>query len=132
MTQTKSRDGSVREEEFRQVLGTACSAFGGCIVAVLEDSALLESASVVARLGQEAHALETVLDDFGARQNRTYVTFGEMVASVRGLMAIKGSALHLSNRLPRYQSLIVSAPLAAEREKARQTLDGILLPLLSG
>ena len=132
MTQTKSRDVIVREEEFRQLLGTSCSGFGGRIVAVLEDAALLESPSVVARLGQEAHALETVLDDFGARQNRTYVTFGEMVASVRGLMAIKGSALHLSNRLPRYQSLIDNAPLAAELEKARQTLDGILFSLLSG
>ncbi len=132
MTQTKSRDVIIREEEFRLLLGASCEAFGGLAAAVLEDAPLLESPAVIARLGQEAHALETFLDDYGARQNRTYVTFGELIASVRGLVTIKGAALHLTARLPRYQSLIDKAPLAADLDVARSALDGILISILGG
>ncbi len=138
MTQTESRDTStalsrdviVREDEFRTLLAKESQAFGGCVVAIRNDAQLLRSPSVMARLSQEAHDFETFLDDFGARQNRTFVTFGETVASARGLAAVGSIGLHLSQRLTRYQVLIDRAPLATELDESLGRLNEALHGLL--
>ena len=121
----------MREDEFRRQLGEASQAFGGCVAAIRDDLQLLRSPSVMMRLGQEAHDLETFLDDFGARQNRTFVTFGEMVASTRGLAVVGTTGLHLSQRLMRYQVLIDRGPLARDLEEGQRRLNVALGSLLS-
>jgi phosphotransferase system HPr (HPr) family protein len=130
MTQTRSRDVIVREEEFGLLLPEATHEFGALTRAVLAEPDLLGLQPVVARLGQRAHALETFLDDFGARQNRTFVTLGELVACVRGLTSVIESALHLHSRLPRYQVLIDRAALTADLERASSVVGGALLAIL--
>lgn len=54
------------------------------------------------QLINEADALESFLDDFGARFNRTYAFFTELVASVRGFALAGYSVTHLEGRLPAY------------------------------
>jgi phosphotransferase system HPr (HPr) family protein len=128
-TPTVSRDVIVREEDFKRQLETASRAFGDCVAAVCADPQLLRSPAVVARIAQEAHDLETFLDDYGARQNRTFVTFGEMVASARGLASVNSTALHLADRLKRYQVLIDIAPLAADLERGQELLNRAICAL---
>ena len=130
MTQTRSRDVIIREEEFGLLLPDATREFGAWTAAVLAEPDLLSVQPFVSQLGQRAHALETFLDDFGARQNRSFVTLGELVASVRGLTAVLESALHLRSRLPRYQVLIDRAPLANDLERALTTVGESLLAIL--
>jgi len=130
MTQTRSRDVIIREEEFGLLLPDATREFGAWTVAVLAEPDLLNLQPVVAQLGQRAHALETFLDDFGARQNRTFVTLGELVACVRGLTAVVESALHLRSRLPRYQVLIDREPLTADLEQGLGKVGESLLAIL--
>ena len=53
-------------------------------------------------LSVSADELESFLDDYGARTNRTFSTLIEVVASIRGF-ALTGSSLsHLVRRLPSY------------------------------
>ena len=130
MTQTRSRDVVIREEEVKALLGAATAELGGRVAAVLRDPELLAKPSFVAVLSQSAHAVETWLDDFGARQNRTFVVLGEMVASVRGLAAVRVTSLHLARRLPLYHTLVDGKPLEADLQRAGRTLDEALLSLL--
>jgi phosphotransferase system HPr (HPr) family protein len=128
-TPTVSRDVIVREDDFKHQLGSLSRSFGDWVAAACEDPELLRSPQVVARLAQEAHDLETTLDDFGARQNRTFVTFGEMVASCRGLTSVSSISLHLAHRLKRYQVLIDTAPLAADLDRGQALLNQAILAL---
>ena len=54
------------------------------------------------QLISESDALESFLDDYGARLNRTYAVFGELVASVRGFAMAGYSTTHLTSRLESY------------------------------
>ncbi|MHC5210987.1 MAG: HPr family phosphocarrier protein [Planctomycetota bacterium] len=129
MTQTQSREVVIREEEFGRLLADATREFSGWANAVLDEPELLGIPAVMVGLGQRAHALETFLDDYGARQNRTFVILGELTASVRGLAGVKATALHLSDRLPRYQVLVETGPLAANLSETRAFLDRAIIAL---
>lgn len=52
-------------------------------------------------LSSEALELENVLDDYGARNNATFVTLGEIVASLRGFCAIGHTLRYMQARLAR-------------------------------
>ncbi len=54
------------------------------------------------QLVAEANVLETTLDDFGARHNKTFSFFTELVASVRGFGLAAHSLKHLENRFSKY------------------------------
>lgn len=54
------------------------------------------------QLINEADALESFLDDFGARFNQTYTFLTELVASVRGFALTGYSVTHLEGRLSAY------------------------------
>jgi phosphotransferase system HPr-like phosphotransfer protein len=54
------------------------------------------------QLINEADDLESVLDDYGARYNRAYCFFTELVASVRGFANVGYSLSHLVGRLGSY------------------------------
>lgn len=130
MTKTRSRDTVIREREFARLLTEESAAFGGWVATILDQPELLESSSVVLGLERQAFALESFLDDFGARQNRAYVTLGEMVASVRGIADVVGNGLQLKSRLPRYLKLIDEAPLTEDLERGLSVLSDALLGLL--
>lgn len=100
----QSRDVILREEEFLPLLAQAADPMGSLVASLAEDASPLAAPGPLLRLGNAADLLETFLDDFGARENRTFVTFGELVASIRGLCRVRGVALYLLSRLPRYQT----------------------------
>jgi phosphotransferase system HPr-like phosphotransfer protein len=129
MTQTQSREVVIREEEFGRLLADALRELNGWVSAVLEEPELLDVAPVMVGLAQRAHALESFLDDYGARQNRTFVTLGELTASVRGLAVVKATALHLANRLPRYLVLVDSGPLAKDLDETSAFLNRAITAL---
>ena len=54
------------------------------------------------QLINEADDLESFLDDYGARYNRTFAYFTELVASIRGFSQAGYSITHLSGRLESY------------------------------
>jgi phosphotransferase system HPr-like phosphotransfer protein len=130
MTQTKARDIVIREDEVKALLRPASAELGGQALAALDQPGLLASPPFVAALGQAAHDLETWLDDFDARNNRTFVILGELVASVRGLAAVRGLGLHVSRRLPLYHRLVDGQPLVDDLERAGQILDRAIHNLL--
>jgi phosphotransferase system HPr (HPr) family protein len=126
------RDVILREEDFVPLLEQAAAPFGSMVAALAEDPTLLAQSGPVARLGEAADELETFLDDFGARENRTFVTFGELVASTRGLCRVRGVGLYLLSRLPRYQLLGDTSPLFADLQAADVVLDDALASLCGG
>jgi len=130
MTQTRSRDVVIREDEVKALLGGAAAELGGHVAIALEQPELLATPTFVAALAMAAHRVETWLDDYDARHNRTFVTLGEMVASVRGLAAVRGVSLHVTRRLPLYQRLVDGQPLDADLTRAGALLDRGLLNLL--
>lgn len=64
----------------------------------------------------EADVVESLLDDHGARTNRTFSLFTELVASARGFALAGLSLEHLERRLPGYG--VVDRLPAAERRQA--------------
>lgn len=62
------------------------------------------------QLISEADALESFLDDFGARNNHTYNFFTELVASIRGFALAGYSVTHLAGRLESYGAANWLAP----------------------
>lgn len=61
----------------------------------------------------EADALESFLDDHGARDNRTFHQLRELVASIRGLAQAGFSLRHLSGRLESYGTMMTLSGEAA-------------------
>jgi phosphotransferase system HPr-like phosphotransfer protein len=54
----------------------------------------------------EADTLEAMLDDYGARYNRTYSYFRELIAGLRGLALAGFSVVHLERRLDSYGAIL--------------------------
>lgn len=65
------------------------------------------------QLISEAESLESFLDDYGARHNRTYCFFTEVIASVRGFALAGYSLAHLMGRLDSYGLGTTPAPARA-------------------
>jgi phosphotransferase system HPr-like phosphotransfer protein len=66
------------------------------------------------QLQSEADELESFLDDYGARYNRTYNYLTELIASIRGFALAGMSLEHLSRRIAGYGVL---DDLSAEQER---------------
>jgi hypothetical protein len=58
------------------------------------------------QLISEADSLESFLDDYGARYNRTYSLFRELIAGLRGLALAGFSVVHLERRLESYGAIL--------------------------
>ncbi|MGQ0552340.1 MAG: hypothetical protein ACT4PU_03890 [Planctomycetota bacterium] len=132
MTKTRSREVVIREAEFAQLLGQAAQPLASSAELILRSPELLSSAGTVHHLEQVARALETFVDDYGARQNKEFVTFGEIVASIRGLSAVKATALHLQSRLLRYSLITDPQPLQLALSEGSCRLDRSIRELLRG
>ncbi len=102
MMETHSRNVVLHEEDFAPLLRATTRSLGGWVLGLLQDPSLLAASKASWRFAEEAHRVESFLDDFGGRQNRTFVTFGELLASTRGLFIVKTTGLHLLERLNRY------------------------------
>jgi phosphotransferase system HPr (HPr) family protein len=81
----------------------------------------------------ETDTLEALLDDYGARHNRTFSMIRELVASIRGLALAGFSVVHLERRFGGYGTVL--APREAESatasiRKARAFLLGCVRTLL--
>ena len=72
------------------------------------------------QLINDADALESVLDDYGARYNRTYAFFTELVASIRWFAHTGYSIAHLLGRLDSYR---VEGSTDAEWEESRADVE---------
>ena len=83
----------------------------------------------------EADSLEALLDDYGARYNRTFSMTRELVASIRGIAQAAFSVVHLERRFESYGAILsgreADAALGSIR-KARSFLLSSLRTLLLG
>ncbi len=117
-----SRERPISEGEFAKVLRSAApQANFFALLAGLPGHAEGVSRKHFWAIQESAHQLETFLDNFHARNNRTYVLFAELVASIRNL-AVTGHTLgHVLVRFAKYgvempgnwddgQSLLVAFP----------------------
>ena len=55
-----------------------------------------------ARLIEESEELESFLDDYGARDNKTWYLFRELVACIRNIAKVAAILKHIINRYPSY------------------------------
>ncbi len=119
---TGSRERLISVDEFKKVLREAApQATLFSLLAGLPNQPEAVGRKHFWALQEAAHQLETFLDNFHARNNRTYVLFAELVASIRNL-AVTGHTLgHVLVRFAKYgvempgkyddgQSLIVAFP----------------------
>jgi len=102
--QATSRSVILRESEFATRL--AASSLHQEVLAqarglVHAPEGLRENAAISGLVGS-THALESFLDDHGARQNRRFAIFGELVASLRGMASVRATLHHMLHRLPHY------------------------------
>jgi phosphotransferase system HPr (HPr) family protein len=85
------------------------------------------------KIREETHSLETFLDDFGARNNRSFSYFSEVVASVRSFAHALFELQHIQRRYARYALLDSEEQrndfLWKTREAVR-TLRSLMLALL--
>jgi phosphotransferase system HPr-like phosphotransfer protein len=93
------------------------------------------SSAIVSTLEDRARQLETFLDDFDARSNRTFAPFTEVVASVQVFASTAYTLHHLLARLPSYALHEPAAYLDAflpASKKATSFVQGALRSLLTG
>lgn len=93
----------VEERQFAGALQTASEAFFRLGNTLLSRQGASWSKKHYFQLYNEADALESFLDDYGARLNRHYHFFAELVASLRGFAQIGCSITHLDSRLASYR-----------------------------
>jgi len=129
MTPTSTHRGILLEKEFAEMLPEASLEFCQFVSSLTSCEARIDQIGAMARLAEAANAFETHLDDHGARQNRAFVTLGELVASIRGLAKVRVDNLHLVSRLPRYQLLEGSKELEVGLADAETLLRVSLLGL---
>lgn len=86
------------------------------------------------QLTSEADTLEAFLDDHGAKHNRTYHVFRELMASARGFALSGLSITHLVRRLDSYGTGLTELHAAQARaaiEDSRRFVQGVLGTLLA-
>jgi phosphotransferase system HPr (HPr) family protein len=91
------------EEEFKYLLSGQAGDFPLIANGLLESAPEQWSQRQIYHLYRASTDLETFLDDFGARENRTFFPIREMAAQVRWLSLALTGLVHLDSRLPSYQ-----------------------------
>ncbi|MFN0206234.1 MAG: HPr family phosphocarrier protein [Planctomycetota bacterium] len=83
-------------------------------------------------LSTEANALETFLDDFSARNNKSFSYFTELVASIRGFANAAHALHHLRRRLSKYDMNSASIDKFSKAlQSAVNWTDGSIASLIS-
>ncbi|MEZ5975031.1 MAG: hypothetical protein R3F17_04600 [Planctomycetota bacterium] len=109
-----SLEAVVPEREFAALLEGYCQDFAAITSLVLASSEGRWPKRYYFRLQAEADELEALLDDYGARHNRTYCVFTELTASVRSFALAGLSLTHLAKRLGSYAVLDGMQPIEAQ------------------
>jgi len=89
-------------EEFKPLLASQAQDFLKLANGLLELNAQQWSQRQLYHLYQSTTDLETFLDDYGARENRSFFPIRELVAISRWLAVGMSSLIHLDSRLPTY------------------------------
>lgn len=97
-----ARQGIISEDEFRVVLATKLSEGLRFLNLLMQRPPTEWLRRHFVELGRVAHDLETMLDDHGARNNKSFSYLTELVASLRGLSAVGSTLRHVLARFPRY------------------------------
>jgi hypothetical protein len=92
----------VSESAFATVLGVQGDMFFRLAATLLSTPETEWSRRHFFQLSGEAESLEALLDDYGARHNRTYSFLRELVASVRSFALAGFSLAHLAGRIGSY------------------------------
>ncbi len=133
MSPNQSRTIILREEDFVPLLEQEARHLGGLAVSLTKAPTQLDHPPLVAHVHEVSDVLEDFLDDFGARQNRRYAPYRELVASLRWLSRVKSVSLHMTRRLPGFRMVSDEGrpELEAAVKEARQKLDTCLVAVLS-
>jgi hypothetical protein len=97
-------DKVVREAEFAQHLGTVTSPFHTSVRRLLERGPESWRRRHLNQLVHDAHQLESYLDEFGARYNRTFHAYTELIAALRGLGHAAYVLAHVRQRMESYHA----------------------------
>jgi len=131
-----SLDKLVPEQDFARLLGLKARSFLN-LAAAPSDAAWTKRRYF--ELSYEADLVESLLDDHGARRNRTFSLFTELVASARGFALAGLSLEHLSrrllgygvvDRLPSLERRAALLDVDAAHSFVRGRLEALLLALL--
>jgi len=98
----RSLDEIIREEDFQLLLEARAGRFFQILNLLRSRPDFEFNKKLLWRIREEAHSLETFLDDFGARNNKTYSYFTEAVSSVRNFAWALFELHHLLRRYRRY------------------------------
>lgn len=124
----------VRERQFAGVLQTHSESFFR-LANTLRAGETRWSKRHYFQLVSESETLESFLDDYGARYNRTYNPFTELVASLRGFSKAGYSLAHLLGRLESYgisgwlsdeEVTAFARSMERSREFIRESIEGLL------
>lgn len=97
-----ARQGIISDDEFRGVLASKLDDCFRFVNLLMQRPPIEWLRRHFVELGRLAHDLETMLDDHGARNNKSFSYFTELIASVRGLAAVGSILRHVLARFPRY------------------------------
>ena len=121
-----SLDRIITETEFAELLSQEARAFFQLSNSLQHASAPELNRKYLYQLTIEADNVEVLLDDHGARQNRSFLFFRELVASIRGFARAGFALAHLDYRFEGYSTSlrsVVQAPeLAAFRDSLAEAL----------
>lgn len=101
-TETSSLDAIISEGEFLTRLEGAAQGLL-CLGFELVGADTPPPKKALFRVTDESNALESFLDDYGARYNKTYSHFTELVACLRGFSLSSYSLTHLLGRIAGYR-----------------------------
>lgn len=95
----------IEEQEFLAILQEECGEFCSLVWTLLSKSDSIWSKKHFFQLLSSFEAFESLLDDYGARHNRTFGFLRELTASIRGIAQAGYSMSHMASRLGTYQVL---------------------------
>lgn len=117
-----SREQVISEDAFRDILAEAAEGLFGLRHQVERGFGREWSRHFVSRLIREVHSVRTVLNDHDAQENRTYSSFMEIVAGIRGFSHVLYILKHLRERYMRSPLRNVRPEGDRFLEKTMQTL----------
>ncbi len=129
----RSRESIILEEEFAKLVEDRGREFLRVQAAMSRRDPRDWVKRQLAELVERSHEFETFLDDFDARNNKTFCFLAELVASVRGFGTVASTLRHLVSRFPRYNVAFESpdaAAFLAETERTSRFVGRAIVALL--
>lgn len=104
-SKTQALEHVIEERQFLAILQEGCNDFCSLVGTLLADADSIWNKKHYFQLMVTFEAFESLLDDHGARYNRTFGFLRELTASIRGLATAGYSMSHMGSRLVSYQVL---------------------------